>query len=709
MSSSLQPNTFDAPCADSPHVLNGRLAKGAKSPAGLAHSSRNAVKHGLSGGAFCLLNNEDPELFALQKAELFASLKPRDAIEVNFVTRIVEATWLLQRCQLLSARAFSDEIEVQRQENAETHPYLTETDLAMHAAETLHKRTRMPEVYERYRIAQERSLLRFHNALIKHRNTLGKETGNNAPRLPLALGDSPATMFLNRTIGAAKTQNCETTPPKSPEINEHRFAANNLRIPEFLISVPPSYNEEVPREYSLVPRPVPHVETKLRRIVTEIPAPGSIATIEKLRENEPVAMQGQPPVVWDHAENFQVSDKHGNTWIDWSSGVLITNAGHGRQEIVDAIVKQAQSKLLTNYCFPSEIRAELTQKLKDLLPEPLKKIFLLTTGSETVECAIKLSRAHAKKHYGAHKNVIVSYEKAFHGRTLGSQQAGGIPALKEWIGNLDPGFVQVPFPDGFRTPDTSFDYFLECLKERGVEPSQIAGVILETYQGGSASFAPVDYMQKMYSWTREHGILLTCDEVQAGFGRTGKLWGFEHYGIVPDLTTWGKGVSSSLPLAFVAGRPDVMDIFPAGSMTSTHTGNPVCCAAAIASIDLVIKENLVRNSAEMGALMLEKFKQLQAKYPEVIACVDGKGLVAGIACVKPGSKGPNGPDPDPDLAFEIVNKMMEKGVLLFSPVGFGGATIKVCPPLTITREAVEESTAVLAECFAEILQPVARV
>lgn len=452
------------------------------------------------------------------------------------------------------------------------------------------------------------------------------------------------------------------------------------------------------RTYSTTPRAVAPVQTRLRKIVTSIPAPGSLETIERLRRNEPLAMQGQPPVVWDHAEGFQVYDKWGNCWIDWSSGVLITNAGHGRKEIVDAIVKQAQSKLLTNYCFPSEIRAELTQRLVDLLPEPMKKVFLLTTGSETVECAIKLSRAHALKHHGKHKNIIVSYEKAFHGRTLGSQQAGGIPALKEWIVNLDPGFVQVPFPDGFRTTDTSFDFFLKSLADRGVEPSQIAGVILETYQGGSASFAPVEYMQKMYQWTREHDIILTCDEVQAGFGRTGKLWGFEHYEIVPDLTTWGKGVSSSLPLAFVAGRPDLMDLFPPGSMTSTHTGNPVCCAAALASIDLVINEHLVENAARMGALLLDKLKALQAKYPEVIGCVDGKGLVAGMACVKPGTL-----DPDPDLAFHIVNSMMEKGVLLFSPVGFGGATIKICPPLCITEEAIEESAAVLAECFAEAL------
>lgn len=452
------------------------------------------------------------------------------------------------------------------------------------------------------------------------------------------------------------------------------------------------------REYSLAPRRVHPVETKYRRIVTEIPAPGSIETIEKLRRYEPLAMQGQPPVVWDSAEGFQVRDKWGNCWIDFSSGVLITNAGHGRQEIIDAIVKQAQSKLLTNYCFPSEIRAELVELISSLLPEGHKKVFLLTTGSETVECAIKLSRAHALKHHGPEKNIIVSYEKAFHGRTLGSQQAGGIPALKEWIVNLDPGFVQVPFPDGFRTPDTSFEFFLAQLEARGIKPQQIAGVILETYQGGSASFAPVEYMQKMFAWTRQHDIILTCDEVQAGFGRTGKLWGFEHYGIVPDLTTWGKGVSSSLPLAFVAGRADLLDLFPPGSMTSTHTGNPVCCAAAIASIHIVINEKLTENSALVGGQMLDRLHALKAKYPEVIGCVDGKGLVAGVACVKPGSL-----DPDADLAFEIVNRMIESGVLLFSPVGFGGGTIKICPPLTITPEAMDEALEVLEHCFAEAL------
>lgn len=454
----------------------------------------------------------------------------------------------------------------------------------------------------------------------------------------------------------------------------------------------------MPREYSLIPRAVPLVDSGLRRICTAIPAPASISTIQSLHDNEPLAMQGQPPVVWDRAEGFQVFDASGNCWIDWSSGVLITNAGHGRQEIVDAIVAQAQSKLLTNYCFPSAIRARLVQKLVDVLGEPRKKVFLLTTGSETVECAIKLSRAHALKHHGRHKNVIVTYQKAFHGRTLGSQQAGGIPALKEWIVNLDPGFVQVPFPDGFRTADTSFEYFLESLKDQGVEAENIAGIMLETYQGGSASFAPVEYMQQMRGFCNEHDIVLTCDEVQAGFGRTGKLWGYQHYGIEPDLTTWGKGVSSSLPLAFIAGRPDLMDLFPPGSMTSTHTGNPVCCAAALASIDLVLKEDLAGHAARMGAILFEQLHALQGRYASHIGCVDGKGLVAGVACVQPGTSEPN-----PELAFEIITRMMEKGVLLFSPVGFGGATIKICPPLNISEAAMRESCTVLHECFAEML------
>ena len=441
----------------------------------------------------------------------------------------------------------------------------------------------------------------------------------------------------------------------------------------------------------------PRIETPYRRIVTAIPVPESLPILDRLQKYEPHAMSGQPPVVWDRAEGFQVFDKWGNQWIDWSSGVLVANAGHAAPEVVDAIIEQARQHLLTNYCFPSEIRAELVERLAAVMPEPLKKVFLLTTGSETIECAIKLSRMHGIHVKGPEKNVIVSFEKAFHGRTLGSQQAGGIPSLKEWIVNHDPGFVQVPFPDGFRTPDTSFDHFLRVLQERGVEAQNVAGVLMETYQGGSAAFAPLAYMRQLRAWCDEHDVLLTLDEVQAGFGRTGKLWGFEHYeGVLPDLTTWGKGISSSLPISAVIGRPEIMDLPGPNTMTSTHTGNPICCAAALASLAIILRDDLSGQAARMGTILHSSLVSTQQRYGDRIGAVHGKGLVAGVACIQKGSR-----EPDAALAKDVAVRALRKGVLMFAPVGFGGATIKIAPPLMIHEAALRESIAAFQEAFDE--------
>ena len=152
--------------------------------------------------------------------------------------------------------------------------------------------------------------------------------------------------------------------------------------------------------------------------------------------------------------------------------------------------------------------------------------------------------------------------------------------------------------------DTSFESFERALRERGVESHTVAGVVMETYQGGSAAFAPNPYMQSLRQWCTGKKALLVCDEIQAGFGRTGTLWGFEQYGIVPDLAVFGKGISGSLPLAAVAGRPEVLDLYPPLSMTSSHAGNPVCCAAALASIDLILNEKLAERAAETGAILV---------------------------------------------------------------------------------------------------------
>ena len=195
------------------------------------------------------------------------------------------------------------------------------------------------------------------------------------------------------------------------------------------------------KEFSITPREVARVETKYRRIVTPLPHPDSLPILERLRQFEPQSMRGQPPVVWERAEDIFVYDKYGNRWLDWSSGVLVTNAGHAAPEIRQAIIDQVNSGLLHNYVFPSEERAELAEFLAGLAPEGLRKVFLLTTGSEATECAIKLSRAHGIKAGGREKIGIVGFQRGFHGRTLGAQQAGGMAGQKSWIVNEDPAIL----------------------------------------------------------------------------------------------------------------------------------------------------------------------------------------------------------------------------------------------------------------------------
>jgi len=451
------------------------------------------------------------------------------------------------------------------------------------------------------------------------------------------------------------------------------------------------------KTYPLEPREVPRVETKYRRIVTKVPVPESIPILEQLRACEPVSMTGQPLVVWDRAEGCQVYDRWGNMWLDWSSGVLVASAGHGRREVVEAICEQARKPLLHNYCFPSQVRARLAAKLVEMTPPKLAKVFLLTTGSEATECALKLARTYGRSIGGERKIGIVSFQGAFHGRTLGAQMMGGSPALKEWIVNLDPAMWQVPFPDGYWCEDTSFDMFLRSLDEQGVTADMVAGVITETYQGGGASFLPEPYVRRLAEWCEHNDVVLVLDEVQAGFGRTGAMFGFEHYGIVPDIICCGKGISSSLPVAAVIGRADLMDQYEPGSMTSTHTGNPVCAAAALANLEIIERERLWENARTVGEVLHQEMLALQEKYPGVIGSVQGMGLVGGLHITRDGRK-----EPDPDLAFDIVAGCVEKGLLFFSPVG--RATVKISPPLVINEDQIREGAAVLDEAIAECVR-----
>lgn len=453
-------------------------------------------------------------------------------------------------------------------------------------------------------------------------------------------------------------------------------------------------------EYNLTPVVVPPVQTKYRTICTAIPVPESLPIFEALRLAEPRSMAGQPPVVWHKAEGATVSDRWGNRWIDWSSGVLITNAGHGHPAIREAIRAELDRPLLATYVFPHEGRATLVRMLSELSPDPKTYLaFLLSTGSEATENCIKLSKTYALEKHGPAKKVFVSFNNAFHGRTMGAQLAGGMGRLKTWMGACDPSFVQVPFPDGYKNADVSFDLFLKSLKEKGVSPSDIAGVMTESYQGVGPDFLPVEYAKKLEAFCREHDIVLTMDEVQSGFGRTGKMFCYQHYGIKPDLIACGKGISSSLALAAVIGRTDIMSLYPPGSMTSTHSASPLAVAASIANLKVIKDEGLVERAARLGEWFIPELRRIQGLYPSVLGCCQGKGLVAGIQAVKEGTR-----TPDPALALKINLACLYRGLMMFAPVGVGGECIKVAPPLSIEEEALRESVGVFEEAVHAVLK-----
>lgn len=451
--------------------------------------------------------------------------------------------------------------------------------------------------------------------------------------------------------------------------------------------------------YDLTPVDVPKIDTAHRTIRTRLPVPESLPVLEEMHRSEPRSMSGQPPIVWHAAEGFTVADAWGNRWIDWSSGVLIANVGHGRPEIVAAIRKLLDRPLLATYVFPHEGRATLVRMLREISPDAGHfRVFLLSTGSEATENCIKLSKTYALEKYGPGRKYIVSFENAFHGRTMGSQLAGGVERQKRWMVDRDPSFVQVPFPDGYKNEDTRFDLFLETLRQRGVRPEQIAGVMSESYQGVGPDFFPVEYAQKLAAFCREHDIVLTMDEVQAGFGRTGRMFTFEHYGIAPDLIACGKGITSSLPLAAVIGREDIMELYAPGSMTSTHSASPLAVVAAIANLEILRKENLAARADRLGQVLLDGLRPVQQRHARRLGCLWGKGLVAGIQVVQPGTK-----TPDPDTATRINVACYQKGLLMFAPVGVAGECVKISPPLVISEEALRESLAVFAAACDEVL------
>ena len=455
-------------------------------------------------------------------------------------------------------------------------------------------------------------------------------------------------------------------------------------------------------EFSMTPHQVPEVETKHRKICTKLPVPESLPIIERLRKFEPYSMEDQLLAVWDKAVDYQIYDKWGNVWIDMSSGIFVTNTGHGNPDMVAALQKMLDKPMLSSYYYPLEERGLLAEQLVKMAPKGMDKAFLLSTGSETTECALKLCRLHGLKER-KDKLGMISFGGAFHGKTMGAQTMAGKPAGWEWIGRLDPYIYHLPCPtDAFEDMSQIFDEArgralfardIKALEDSGVDLDTIAGAIFEPYQGWAALFYPIGYIKALREFLTERNALLVSDEVQAGFGRTGKLFGYEYYGVDVDIICCGKAVSGALPLSAVLSRKEILDV--TGSLNSTHGGSPLPVASALANLYYLENHNLVAESKRKEKIVRAKFEEMQRRFPDRICAIHGFGLAFAAVVVRPGTR-----ELDIDFVDKVIERAYEKGVMSIRTIT---GTIKIGPPLTIPDEALSEAMDVLIESMQEIV------
>jgi 4-aminobutyrate aminotransferase / (S)-3-amino-2-methylpropionate transaminase / 5-aminovalerate transaminase len=452
-------------------------------------------------------------------------------------------------------------------------------------------------------------------------------------------------------------------------------------------------------EFFRQPQRVPSVATSYRLIQTEIPAPGTAEILGRLDAFESRSMHGQLPLVWDRAEDFSVYDMAGNRWIDFTSTIFVASVGHSNSKVTKAMRAALDRPLYGCYAYANETRARYLEKLVKFAGAPFEKAFLLSSGTEATEAALKLMRMQGQK-LGKRRRGIICIKGNWHGRTLGAQMMSGNITQREWVGYQDADVHHISFPYPWALDGNSGEAFLEKglqnLENSGIDLEQdICGFMLETFQGWGAVFYPDSFVQAIEGVCRKFNILLAFDEMQAGFGRTGKAFGFQHYGVVPDLICCGKGMGAGVPLSGVLGRAEVMDLPDVGSMSSTHSANPLVCAAGLAVLEEIEGRNLIAETARKGNLLSDALHSLQGQFPDRILGILGRGLIAAVLF-----RDPQTGEPDGLFASRVAECCMQKGLLL---VHTGRESIKIGPPLTITDEALLEGVAVLAEAIAEVM------
>ncbi|MFW9807415.1 MAG: aspartate aminotransferase family protein [Candidatus Thorarchaeota archaeon] len=403
------------------------------------------------------------------------------------------------------------------------------------------------------------------------------------------------------------------------------------------------------------------------------------------------------PMFIERGEGCKLWDLEGNEYLDCWAGVAVMNIGHSHPAVTKAVQEQVGKLVhVCNMIYPSHLSSELGERLAKVTPGDLASTFFANSGAEAVECGLKVARKFTKRH------EIIALQKSFHGRTIHTLSATGIASRRSYdLGPYVGGFAFAPSPDCYRC-SLGLEYpscGLQCAKmiEDVIQlgsSGDIAAFIAEPVQGeGGIITPPLDYFKAVKKILDKYDILFMADEVQTGFGRTGKMFGIENFGVNPDIMSMAKAIAGGLPMGACIARKEIADSFGASDHATTVGGNPLCCAAALANLDVMENEGLADQAAEKGKYMMKRLNEI-TKDVVFVGDVRGLGLMIGIDLVKD----PKTREPDAELAGRVRESCRKQNVL----VGIGGAygnVIRFQPPLVITEDEMEQALTALTNAF----------
>ena len=422
----------------------------------------------------------------------------------------------------------------------------------------------------------------------------------------------------------------------------------------------------------------------------------SNAELQERRKNAiPRGVSNSLAVYADRASNAEIWDVEGKRYIDFASGIAVLNTGHVHPKVKDAIAKQLDKFVHT--CFqvtPYESYVALAEQLNELAPgKTPKKTIFLSTGAEAVENAIKIARYHTKR------SAVIAFSGGFHGRTLACiSLTGKVQPYKAGFGPMLPEIYHLPFPMPYHgiTVEQSLQA-LEHLFKADVDPARVAAIILEPVLGeGGFYAAPTELLRKLRNVCDQHGILLIIDEIQTGFGRTGRMFAIEHAGIEPDLMTIAKSVAGGLPLSAVIGKADILDSPAPGGLGGTYGGSPLACAAGLAVLEVIREEQLLNRAQHIGHFMSSRLKGLQVRFP-ALGEVRALGAMVAVELVK----NCNAEQPDAELTKALVQAAGRKGLVLLS-CGVYSNVVRFLAPLTIPDALLKEGFNLFEQALDEV-------